>query len=90
MSSGVPLGPTPAPALRLVVDAAYVQLEISPRFVQLSQGCARLHLSLRFLHGAHDSGTLFRFRTTRNWPWSGDAPVEEVVDGGVGTGIGIL
>ena len=35
------------------------------------------------LHGPQESGTLLRLRTTRYWP-SGDAPLEEVVDGGVG------
>jgi hypothetical protein len=80
---------------------------MSPRFVQLSHGCPRLHFNLLsslaranlmerlaarrrtwghyFLcrHGPHDSGTLLRFRTTRYWP-SGEAPLEEVVEGGVG------
>jgi len=61
-----------------------VQDSVSPRFVQLSQGRNRSHLSFRCLHGAHDSGILFRFRTTRNW-LSGDWPVlEDVVEGGVG------
>jgi len=57
---------------------------VSPRLVQLSHGWPRLHFSLRCLHGPHDSGILLRFRTTRNWLFvSGDAPLEDVEDGGV-------
>lgn len=57
---------------------------VSPRFVQLSQGCWRLHFSLRCLHGAQDNGIRLRFRTTRNCWASGDAPLEDVEEGGVG------
>ena len=57
---------------------------VFPRFVQLSQGCPRLHFSFRCLQGAHDSGIRLRFRTTRNCALSGDAPFEDVDEGGVG------
>jgi hypothetical protein len=74
---------------------------VSPRLVQLSQGCPRLHFSLQqqldgcnqvvcdqthflCLQGPHERGIRFLLRTTRNWPLSGDAPVEELVVGGVG------
>src|SRR5947209_2714724 len=65
MSSGVP----PLEALLLVPflfvgGAAYVHDALSPRFMQLSHGFCRLHLSLRCLHGPHDSGILFRLRIT--------------------------
>lgn len=39
----------------------------------------------RFLHGAHETGTRFRFLTTRYCPSGECAPMlDEVVDGGVG------
>lgn len=61
-----------------------MQEALSPRLVQLSQGCPRLHLSFLCLQGAHERGTLFLFRTTRNWP-SGDWPeLDEDAEGGVG------
>jgi hypothetical protein len=58
--------------------------------VQLSQGWPRLHFSLRCLHGPHESGTRLRFRTTRNCWLSGDAPFDEVEDGGVGSLFGAM
>jgi len=57
---------------------------MSPRLVQLLHGWPRSHFSLRCLHGAHESGTRLRFLTTRNRWLSGDAPFEEVEEGGVG------
>lgn len=61
-----------------------MQEALSPRLVQLSHGFPRLHLSFLCLQGAHERGTLFLFRTTRNWP-SGDWPEwDELAEGGVG------
>lgn len=63
---------------------AYVHDAVSPRFVQLSQGCARLHFSFLCRQGPHDRGMRFLLRTTLNWGSGGDCPaLEEVVEGGV-------
>lgn len=50
-----------------------------------SNSARLLHLSY-FLcrHGPQDKGILFLLRTTRYWPVSGEAPLEECVEGGVG------
>ena len=61
-----------------------MQDDVSPRLMQLSHGAPRLHFSLRCRHGPQESGTRLRFRTTRNCWLSGDAPLEEVEEGGVG------
>jgi hypothetical protein len=39
---------------------------------------------LRCRHGPQERGTRLRLRTTRNCWLSGDAPLEEVEEGGVG------
>ena len=60
----------------------------SPRFVQLSHGWLRLHLSFRCLQGPQESGILFLLRTTL-YCASGDCPwLEGVVEGGVGAIVG--
>ena len=90
ISSGVPFGPAAARLFLRLLGAAYVQEGESPRLVQLSQGCPRLHFSFRCLQGAQDNGTRFLFRTMRNWELSGDAPVDELVEGGVTLGFGMM
>lgn len=89
------------PGFLRALGEAYTHEPVSPRLVQLSQGCPRLHFSLKqqsdicnqvlfekthflCLQGPHERGIRFLLRTTRNWPLSGDAPVEELVVGGVG------
>jgi hypothetical protein len=85
MSSGEALEPVLEELFLRLPGEAYVHDPMSPRLMQLSHGCPRLHLSFRCLHGPHDSGTLLRLRTTLNCGSGGDWPAEEdVVDGGVG------
>lgn len=44
---------------------------------------AKVETHFLCLHGAHDNGTLFRFLTTR-YCVSGEFPVDDPVEGGVG------
>jgi len=72
------------PGFLRALGEAYTHEVVSPRLVQLSQGCPRLHFNFLCLQGPHERGIRFLLRTTRYWPLSGDAPVEELVVGGVG------
>lgn len=85
MSSGEVAVPALAALFLRLPGVAYVHDPVSPRLVQLSQGWPRLHFSFLCLHGPHDKGTRFLFRTTRNCGSGGDCPaLDDVVDGGVG------
>lgn len=61
-----------------------MQEAASPRLVQFSHGCARLHFNFLCRHGAHERGTLFLFLITLNCSLGECAPALEDVDGGVG------
>jgi len=85
MSSGEVVVPELAALFLRLPGVAYEHDSVSPRFVQLSHGWPRLHLSFLCLHGPQDKGTRFLLRTTLNWGSGGDCPaLEDVVDGGVG------
>jgi hypothetical protein len=95
MSSGEVAVPALAALFLRLPGVAYVHDVASPRLVQLSQGCPRLHFSLfpsvfafhcvfrctyfLCLHGPQDRGTRFLLRTTLNCGSGGDCPALDEV-----------